>query len=147
MKPPQTYNNEKKLSYETTKWLSYNFHNYYDCLLGVKYKPAKATRANGHKLCTKLGIMHHLYSLMLFSFMLIIKWFGFERDTKDHSDPTPVLWAGTPSTKAGCSEPPSNLALNIWWSIHNFSQQPFPVLHHPSSKEFLPYIYTKSTLF
>jgi len=28
-----------------------------------------------------------------------------ERDLKDHLVPTPLPWAGTPSTRPGCSKP------------------------------------------
>jgi len=31
--------------------------------------------------------------------------------------------------------------------MHSFSGQPVPVPHHPQSKEFLPYISSKSTFF
>lgn len=33
------------------------------------------------------------------------------------------------------------------WDIHSFSDQPVPLPHHPLSKEFLPIIWSKSTLF
>jgi len=37
-------------------------------------------------------------------------WVG--RDLEDHLVPTPLPWAGTPSTRPGCYPVPSNLALN-----------------------------------
>jgi len=37
-------------------------------------------------------------------------WVG--RDLKDHLVPTPPPWAGTPSTRPGCSKPHQNLAFN-----------------------------------
>ena len=37
-------------------------------------------------------------------------WVG--RDLQDHPVPTPLSWAGTPSTSPGCLRAPSNLALS-----------------------------------
>ena len=35
----------------------------------------------------------------------IIEWFGLEGTFKGHVVPTPLLWAGTPSIRPGCSKP------------------------------------------
>ena len=35
----------------------------------------------------------------------IIEWFGLEGTFKDHLSPTPLPWAGTPSTRSGGSKP------------------------------------------
>ena len=63
------------------------------------------------------------------------------RDLEDHLVPTTLPWAGTFSTRPGCSE------LHPAWpwtlpgsGIHSFSGQPVPVFHHPHGEEFPPNI-------
>ena len=72
-------------------------------------------------------------------------WIG--RDLKDHLFPTPLPWAGTPSTRPGCSKPiQPGLEHCQGWGIHNLSGQPVPVPHHPHGEEFLHNVQSKPTL-
>ena len=63
------------------------------------------------------------------------------RDLIDHLIPTSLSWAGTPSTRPGCSKPiQPGFDHFQGGGIHSFSGWPAPVPHHPHSKECLPYI-------
>ena len=64
-----------------------------------------------------------------------IVWVG--KDLKDHLVPVFLPWAGTPSTRPGCSKTHPTCQ---GWGSHSFSGQPVPMPHHPHSKEFLPNI-------
>ena len=60
----------------------------------------------------------------------------------------PLLQAGTPPARPGCSKPiQPGLECFPGGGIHNLSGQPVPVSHHPHSKEFLPNTQSKSALF
>jgi len=59
-------------------------------------------------------------------------WVG--RDLTDHLVPTPLLWAGTPSTSPGCSEPCRPGLEHCQGGVsHSFSGQPGPGPHHPQN--------------
>jgi len=66
-------------------------------------------------------------------------WVG--RDLKDHVVPSPLPWAGTPSTRPVCSKPhPPGLEDCQGEGSHNFSAPSVQVPHQPHSKEFPAYI-------
>jgi len=78
----------------------------------------------------------------------IIEWFGLEGILK-------VIWFQPPCHEQG-HLPPDQVAQSPiqpglehcqGGGSHSFSGQPVPVPHHPHSKEFLPCIYSKPTLF
>ena len=78
----------------------------------------------------------------------IIEWFGFEGTLQ-------IIWFQPPCHGQGhlpldhIAQSPIQSVLEHFQGgdIHSFSAQPVPVPHHPQSKEFRPYIWSKSTLF
>ena len=78
----------------------------------------------------------------------IINWFELEKGPLRSSHSSPVLYAGTPPSRPGCSQPhPAWPGVLPGRGIHSLAGQPVPVSHQPHSKEFLPDIQSKSTLF
>jgi len=68
----------------------------------------------------------------------IIECFGLERTFSGHLSQTPLPWAGTPSTRPGCSEHcPTWPESFQGWGLHYLSGQSVPVYHHPHGKKFL----------
>jgi len=54
-----------------------------------------------------------------------------------HLVPPPLPWAGTPSTRPGCSKPLQHGLEHFQGAgSHSFSGQPVPVPHHPHRKYF-----------
>ena len=69
-------------------------------------------------------------------------WVG--RDLKDHLVPTPLPWAGTPSTRPGAQSPiQPGLEHCQGGGSHSFSGQPVPVPQHPHREEFFLCIWSK----
>ena len=70
-----------------------------------------------------------------------------EKDHNDHWVSTPLLCAGSPTTRPGCPEP--HLAwpwMPPGWGIHSLLGQPVPVRHHSLCENLLPNIQPKPSL-
>ena len=73
-------------------------------------------------------------------------WVG--RDLKDHLVQPPCHGQGhLPLDQVAQSPIQPGLGHCQGWGSHSLSGQPVPVSHHPHSKEFLPYVQSKPTLF
>lgn len=75
----------------------------------------------------------------------IMEEFELKGSFKDHIIPATLPQAATPSTGPDCSK--LDLEPFQWWVIHHFSGQPFPRSYQTHCKIFLPYGWSKSTLF
>ena len=70
-----------------------------------------------------------------------------EKNHSDHLVSTPLLCAGSPTTRPGCPEPhPTWPWIPPEMSIHNFLGQPVQVQHHPLCEKLPPNIQPKPPL-
>lgn len=74
-----------------------------------------------------------------------VAWLG--RNLYRQSSPDSLGNVGKPSTRSGCSEPPSSLASSSSSDgTHYFSRHPAPLPHHPHCEESLFYVHYPVTM-
>ena len=72
--------------------------------------------------------------------------FGLERTFRGHLAHPPLQWAGTSSTRPGCSERRPTLNVSRDGASTSSLGNLFQCFHHPHHKKILPYMQSKSTL-